>query len=296
MVMALSRLKPGQEGRITRIEAIGPWKRRLMDMGVLVGEGIKVEKIAPLGDPIEVTIKGYHLSLRKKEMEGDNYILKDINISDNGLFNEAIHQLKRVHSEDIESIMADTRYSQAAGVTHEVFKKPDFRKMELTEKIDRIVLNRFFGIPIFLAAMWLVFKFTFDVSTPFVDWIDTMTAGPFKRWAEFSLNLINAPDWMVSLASDGIIAGVGFVIVFVPVIFAMMFFITFLEGSGYMARAAFVMDRAMRTVGLHGKSFIPMLLGFGCNVPAIYATRILESPRDKALRESSYVHYGASPL
>ena len=83
--------------------------------------------------------------------------------------------------------------------------------------------------------------------------------------------------------TDGIIAGVGFVLVFVPVIFAMMFFITFLEGSGYMARAAFVMDRAMHAIGLHGKSFIPMLLGFGCNVPAVYATRTLENPRDKAL-------------
>ena len=97
------------------------------------------------------------------------------------------------------------------------------------------------------------------------------------------LGALHAPAWTVSLVNDGIIAGVGFVLVFVPVIFAMMFFITFLEGSGYMARAAFVMDRAMHAIGLHGKSFIPMLLGFGCNVPAIYATRTLETPRDKTL-------------
>jgi ferrous iron transport protein B len=155
--------------------------------------------------------------------------------------------------------------------------------MELTEKIDRIVLNRYLGIPIFLAAMWLVFKLTFDFSSPFADWIDAMTTGPFKRWAEALLGFIHAPAWTASLVTDGIIAGVGFVIVFVPVIFAMMFFITFLEGSGYMARAAFVMDRAMHAIGLHGKSFIPMLLGFGCNVPAVYATRTLENPRDKAL-------------
>ena len=97
------------------------------------------------------------------------------------------------------------------------------------------------------------------------------------------MGLVRGPDWLVSLVTDGVIAGVGSVLVFVPVIFAMMFFITFLEGSGYMARAAFVMDRAMHSMGLHGKSFIPMLLGFGCNVPAIYATRTLENPRDKAL-------------
>jgi ferrous iron transport protein B len=131
--------------------------------------------------------------------------------------------------------------------------------------------------------MWIVFKLTFDVSKPFADWLNAMTSGPFKRWTEAVAGFIHAPAWTASLATDGLIAGVGFVLAFVPVIFAMMFFITFLEGSGYMARAAFVMDRAMHAIGLHGKSFIPMLLGFGCNVPAIYATRVLENPRDKAL-------------
>jgi ferrous iron transport protein B len=110
-----------------------------------------------------------------------------------------------------------------------------------------------------------------------------MTNGPFKRWAAVLLAAIGAPGWTVSLVNDGIIAGVGFVLVFVPVIFAMMFFITFLEGSGYMARAAFVMDKAMHAMGLHGKSFIPMVLGFGCNVPGVYATRTLESGRDRIL-------------
>ncbi|MEW6739611.1 MAG: ferrous iron transport protein B [Nitrospirota bacterium] len=222
--------------------------------------------------------------LSLKLIEGDPHVQKEINLSGEDAFvNEAMIHLKKVHGEDIESIMADERYAKAAGLTHEVLKMPTVRKMEMTERIDRIVLNRFLGIPIFLSAMWLVFKFTFDVSTPFADWIDAMTAGPFKRWAEAILGFIQAPEWTVSLATDGIIAGVGFVIVFVPVIFAMMFFITFLEGSGYMARAAFVMDRAMHAIGLHGKSFIPMLLGFGCNVPAVYATRVLENPRDKAL-------------
>jgi len=218
-----------------------------------------------------------------KLMEGDSHVMEEINIGDYSFIEEAAKHLKKAHGDDVESIMADERYALASGLTHEVLKKPEFRKMELTEKIDNIVLNRFLGIPIFLAAMWVVFKLTFDFSAPFADWIDAMTTGPFKRWAEAVLGFIHAPAWTASLATDGIIAGVGFVIVFVPVIFAMMFFITFLEGSGYMARAAFVMDRAMHAIGLHGKSFIPMLLGFGCNVPAIYATRVLENPRDKAL-------------
>lgn len=221
--------------------------------------------------------------LALKLIERDGHVLEEINLGNISFLDDALHHLRDAHGEDIEALMADARYSLAAGLTREVLEKPELRKMELTEKIDRVVLNRFVGIPIFLAAMWIMFKLTFDLSKPYSDWIGQMISGPFKRWAEALIGLIHGPDWTVSLVTDGIIAGVGNVLVFVPVIFAMMFFITFLEGSGYMARAAFVMDRAMHSIGLHGKSFIPMLLGFGCNVPAIYATRTLENPRDKAL-------------
>jgi len=219
-----------------------------------------------------------------KLMEEDEHVRNEVTISGNAFaLEDAVRHLKKAHDEDMESIMADSRYAQAAGLTREVLKRPELKKLELTEKIDRIALNRFVGIPIFLVAMWIMFKFTFDFSKPYSDWIAAMISGPFKRWAEILIGVIHAPGWTASLVTDGIIAGVGNVLVFVPVIFAMMFFITFLEGSGYMARAAFVMDRAMHAIGLHGKSFIPMLLGFGCSVPAIYATRTLENPRDKAL-------------
>jgi ferrous iron transport protein B len=218
-----------------------------------------------------------------KLMEQDEHVQRELLINDNLQIEDAVQHLKKAHQEDVESIMADARYAQAAGLTREVLKRPELRKTELTEKIDRLALNRFLGIPLFLAAMWFVFKLTFDVSKPFADWMNAATTGPFKRWAEALVGLVHAPAWTTSLVTDGVIAGVGSVLVFVPVIFAMMFFITFLEGSGYMARAAFVMDRAMHAIGLHGKSFIPMLLGFGCNVPAIYATRTLENPRDKTL-------------
>jgi ferrous iron transport protein B len=221
--------------------------------------------------------------LAYKLMEGDQHILEETGLDESGLLGETLRHLREAHGEDIESLMTDARYAQASGLTHEVMTRPDVRKMEITEKIDKVVLNRYLGIPIFFAAMWLVFKLTFDMSAPFADWLDSMTAGPFTRWVEAIIGFIHAPAWMSSLVTDGVIAGVGSVLVFVPVIFAMMFFITFLEGSGYMSRAAFVMDRAMHSIGLHGKSFIPMLLGFGCNVPAIYATRTLENPKDKAL-------------
>ncbi len=221
--------------------------------------------------------------LAGKLMEGDKEVAREVDVGLAGLQGEALSHLRRVHGDDLESLLAEARYALASGLTREVLQKPELRKTEITEKIDRIVLHRLFGIPIFLATMWLVFKLTFDLSSPFGDWLDGMIAGPFRRRVAEGLGLIGAPDWTVSLTLEGVISGVGFVLVFVPVIFAMMFFITFLEGSGYMARAAFVMDRAMHAIGLHGKSFIPMLLGFGCNVPGIYATRTLENPRDKAL-------------
>ncbi len=218
-----------------------------------------------------------------KLMEGDSHVLEATGLDESGLLDEILKHLRSAHGGDIESLMADARYAQAAGLAREVLKRPELKKLELTERIDKIVLNRYLGIPIFLAAMWLVFKLAFDISAPFSDWIDGVRTGPLTRWAVTILGVLHAPAWLGSLAIDGVLAGAGFVLVFIPIIGAIMFLITFLEGSGYLARAAFVMDRLMHSIGLHGKSFIPMLLGFGCNVPAIYATRVLESDRDKKL-------------
>jgi len=280
----------------------GEGLQTLLTAALAAGEQKKLNAPKPVsyGDDIEHAVDQLVASLHRdcpntidtysprwlalKLIESDQGILEKIGIpSDSYLIMNSTKHLRMAHGEDLEALLADARYAQAAGLTREVLAKPDLRKLELTEKIDAFVLNRFFGIPIFLAAMWLMFKLTFDISKPFADWLGAMVSGPFKRLAEALLGALQAPAWTASLVTDGIIAGVGSVLVFVPVIFAMMFFITFLEGSGYMARAAFVMDRAMHTIGLHGKSFIPMLLGFGCNVPAIYATRTLENPKDKAL-------------
>ncbi len=195
----------------------------------------------------------------------------------------ALEHLRQGYGDDLEGLVAEARYGVAAGVAREVVQKPRWSTVELTEKIDRLVLNRVLGIPIFLFVMWLMFKLTFDVGNPFVDWVEGVFSGPLTRWATALLTAASAPAWLMSLVTEGLIGGVGMIMTFVPLIFAMMFFITLLEGSGYMARAAFVMDRAMHLLGLHGKSFIPLLLGFGCNVPAIYATRTLEHPSDKIL-------------
>ena len=221
--------------------------------------------------------------LALKVIEGDARVHEETGLLRSAVGGAAVQHLERAHGGDLEALITEARHAVAAGLTREVLTRPAIPRRELTEKIDRVVLNRFLGIPIFLAAMWLVFKLTFDLSRPFGDWIQAITDGPLKRWAAAILGAIGAPDWTVSLVNDGVVSGVGFVLVFVPVIFAMMFFITFLEGSGYMARAAFVMDKAMHAIGLHGKSFIPMVLGFGCNFPGIYATRTLENHRDRVL-------------
>jgi len=222
--------------------------------------------------------------LAAKVIENDTDVLNRFGISNTEeIIGNSCEHLRLAHDNDLESLMTDERYSLASGLTKEVLIRTKTSKIELTERIDKIVLNKFLGIPIFLAAMWLMFKLTFDIANPFVDWIDSVTSGPLSYWTGELFAFIHTPAWLISLVTDGIVAGVGFVLVFVPVIFAMMFFITFLEGSGYMARAAFVMDKAMHGIGLHGKSFIPLLLGFGCNVPSIYATRTLENKKDKIL-------------
>lgn len=219
-----------------------------------------------------------------KVLEGDEQVLNKVKIPiPVNTIREIKQHLLDAHGEDLESLLADKRYSLASGITKEVLTRPERKTRDLTEKIDSIALNRFLGIPLFLLTMWLVFKLTFDISSPFTDWFDKVSTGPIKNIAIALLSSTFVPKWLISLITEGVIAGVGMVLTFVPVIFVMMFFITFLEGSGYMARAAFVMDRAMHTMGLHGKSFIPLLLGFGCNVPAIYASRTLENPRDRVL-------------
>lgn len=222
--------------------------------------------------------------LAYKVLEKDSDLSAHLNLDPEKLLNHPIiERLQKENNHDLEHLFSEKRHAKTTGLTQEVMTKPLIQKVELTEHIDRFILNRFLSIPIFMGIVWFMFKLTFDVATPFVDWIDGVFSGPLTRWTSLFLHTINTPNWLESLVVEGIIGGVGFVLVFVPVIFTMMFFITFLEGCGYMARAAFVMDRYMHIIGLHGKSFIPLLLGFGCNVPGVYATRTLENRRDREL-------------
>lgn len=154
----------------------------------------------------------------------------------------------------------------------------------LTGKIDNIVMHPFFGIPIFLLTMFLMFKLTFDwLGLPLSDLLDMFLSGPLMIWLTSALTAINASSFIQAVVFDGIIAGVGGVLVFVPQIFILFLLISFLEDSGYMSRAALVMDRTMEMVGLNGKAFIPMIIGVGCNVPGVMAARTIEQPRERLL-------------
>ncbi|KZE72379.1 ferrous iron transporter B [Paenibacillus elgii] len=154
----------------------------------------------------------------------------------------------------------------------------------LSERIDDIVTNKVLGIPIFLAFMYLTFKLTFDwIGTPLSDQLDALLNGPVKNGIGSLLDTFGAAEFIKSVILEGIIGGVGGVLVFVPQIFMLFLIISFIEDSGYMARIAAVMDRLMEGVGLNGKAFIPMIIGFGCNVPGIMAARTIEQPKERLL-------------
>ena len=185
--------------------------------------------------------------------------------------------------DEFDLLTADRRYGFINGVVRQSLHRPRLDRITLTDRIDDIVTHKWFGLPVFFAVMYVVFRLVIDVSSPFLDWMDAVINGPIENWIRFILDLVPLPAWIHSLVIDGIVAGVGGVLVFVPGLLILYFFLALLEDSGYMSRAAFVMDRFMRVVGLHGKSFIPMILGFGCAVPAIYATRTIASWRDRVL-------------
>ncbi|MBI9043207.1 MAG: ferrous iron transport protein B [Anaerolineaceae bacterium] len=192
--------------------------------------------------------------------------------------------LSSIFGDDVDTMVADRRYGWINGLIKEsmISTKPD--RLEFTDQIDKIVTNRILGLPIFFAFMWLVFKFTTEIASPLLDFVDFLISGPISRWMQSLVWVLNLENtWIENLLFEGVIAGVGGVLAFVPVLMALYMALAFLEDSGYMARAAFVMDRFMHVIGLHGKSFLPMIVAFGCTVPAFYATRTLENEKDRIL-------------
>ena len=185
--------------------------------------------------------------------------------------------------EEVDVIIADSRFSHAHALARKTLVTGDARRDTLSDRIDRAVLHQVFGIPIFLGVMYLMFMFTINIGGAFVDFFDGVGSALFSDGPRAWMSSVGLPEWLIVVVADGAGAGVAVVATFIPIIAALYLFLSVVEDSGYMARAAFVMDRFMRTIGLPGKAFVPMIVGFGCNVPAVMATRTLENERERKL-------------
>jgi ferrous iron transport protein B len=199
------------------------------------------------------------------------------------LLREEIARVERHVGDDMDLILADGRYGFIHGLARDVIDRTGTLRKTVSDRIDRIMLNRLLGIPVFLLVMYGVFVGTINLGAPFVEFFDRLTGTVFVDGLRVLLTGIGTPELLVTFLADGVGNGLQTVSTFIPPIFLIFFFLSILEDSGYMARAAFVMDRLLRAIGLPGKAFIPMLVGFGCNVPAIMATRTLENNRDRVL-------------
>ena len=222
-----------------------------------------------------------------KFLEGDPEVTKTLlkkGIDQKGLERFLRKVQRDLGYDDLETLIAERRYGYIHGVCKECIKKRAGieERINWSDQIDKVLTNKYLGIPIFLAFMVVTFQIVFGLGGPLADLIDALF-GWFGGVVTSMLQSLGAPAWSISLFSDGIIAGIGSVLVFLPHILLLFLAIAVLEDSGYMARAAFVMDRLMHALGLHGKSFIPLIIGFGCNIPAIMATRTLESKKDRII-------------
>ncbi len=196
-----------------------------------------------------------------------------------------IHGLEEAFDDDSESIITNERYSFIASIIGKCSKKTSRAGMSVSDKIDQVVTNRFLALPIFAAVMWLVYYVSVTTVGTFVtDWTNDVLFGEIIPPAiEQVLVSMNCADWLQGLILDGIVGGVGAVLGFVPQMLVLFIFLAFLEACGYMARVAFIMDRIFRKFGLSGKSFIPMLIGTGCGVPGVMASRTIENERDRRM-------------
>jgi ferrous iron transport protein B len=195
----------------------------------------------------------------------------------------AVERVRSALDVDPSLVIADRRFGWAHEVAGAVVCRETVPRSR-TDRLDDVLTHPVVGMPLFLLAMWVVFTLVVDVADPFIGWIEEVVGGPLTSWSAALLAAIGLDGgWFEALLVDGLLAGVGGVLVFVPVLAILYTALGVLEDSGYMARAAYLMDRVLSPIGLSGKSFLPLLLGFGCNVPGISATRLLERRRDRVI-------------
>ena len=245
------------------------------------------DALKKIGDSLtqvsEATRRWYAIKI----FERDETILNQLSLPDSQMktVEGIIAAVEKEQDDDAESIITTERYSYIAKIIDRCYKKRNKNKVTLSDKIDRIVTNRILALPIFAIIMFVVYYISIsNIGKTISDWInDTLFGEIVQPGVSDFLTNIGCAKWLIGLVSDGIIAGVGSVIGFLPQMLLLFFFLAFLEGCGYMARIAFVMDRIFRKFGLSGKSFIPILVGTGCGVPGVMASRTIESEHDRRM-------------
>lgn len=239
----------------------------------------KIQQHLLISSPVEAR----HIAIKLMERDSEiTHQLMDKYSKGAFIISARDYELKRLSEEldnaDTEELMTDARYGYISGALRETYKPRRNRLSSLTDRIDHWATHRYLGFPLFLLLMYLMFEATFTLGAYPMDWIDSGVA-----WLGSWVSELMSDGPLKDLIVDGIIAGVGGVIVFLPNILILYFFISIFEDTGYMARAAFIMDKLMHSMGLHGKSFIPLIMGFGCNVPAVMATRTIESRKSRII-------------
>lgn len=244
----------------------------------------EIEKIREIISKDSNLITRYSPSwLAIKLLEDDSEITKVIEESDVGeeirsAVAKSQSHIKDHIGDDAVTLIADQRYGFIAGISAEAVQKPEFERLSVSDKIDKVITNRVLGLPIFLLIMYLILKFTFSGSEFMVGWFES-----FFEWLGGIASAAIPKGMLQSFVVDGVIAGVGGVLGFFPLVLFLFLGIAIIEDSGYMARGTFVMDKIMHIFGLHGKSFLPLLIGMGCTVPALMASRTLESRKDRLI-------------
>lgn len=221
-----------------------------------------------------------------KLVDGDEPMQRLMNLheSDLNIIEHIVKQMEEELGTDREAALADMRYSYIESLVAQcVSRHHETREQQRSEKLDRWLTHKYLGIPIFLCIMLLIFYLTFVPIGGTLQGLLESGIDMFVSWLDVQMEAWQVSSWLHSLVIDGICAGVGSVLSFLPLIVVLFFFLSLLEDSGYMARVAYIMDKALRKIGLSGKSFVPMLIGFGCSVPAIMSTRTLSSERDRKM-------------
>ena len=260
-----------------------PYVRHIhVNYGRIIENSIKrIQSFIKNNDVLKENVSPRFFSI--KLLEKDESILGSLNSSHEAkeLTNLTLTEISIIEaelSEDSETAITDAKYGFIAGALKETYKEGAIKRRRKTEIIDTFLTHRVFGFPIFLLFMFLMFFTTFQIGKYPMELIDS-----FVEYSGYFVNKFMAEGPLKDLLVDGIISGVGGVIVFLPNILILFLFISFMEDTGYMSRAAFIMDKLMHKIGLHGKSFIPLIMGFGCNVPAIMSTRTIENKSDRLL-------------